>query len=803
MIDRHDETRGFNNLTSEKSAKQIILIRTVAGAGSTYFINQKCGNKLIVFEKETNESFCLRLFLNILKEYKKELKDYLNNLEKNYTLVSPNINWGLSNEKLAESFSKYYSERTLFEYERLNLSDNYLKFSIPAIIQKDFKELFFNFITKLNKIYIIYDKFDELIDSYEISDFIGNVNKIHIIVTQNPNLYNKYKHNYLEILNFNDSQYYEEFLSQRISLRSQNRLTALAQDLFYVLNGSPKNLDIVISQCKSDLANCEDEEKITDIIKARCKDFIKEKHTILTNSIIRILYFADEAGLSVIKSLYREISFTDEFFDKQCHDLILHENIIENWTKISLSQRTRIAFKWDIMSTPEKRLHESNSFLAIVNKYLDKHRMTTDIQKMIINAIKTIYDAKRYLPVCYINTVIDYAKSLYDDMRFADAAYYFSIIPDLHNYVESSKIYDIAKLLYKSGYYAQCACFLEKIKFSDLCDKEQSDAYLILANCNMMQDNIKSIEYYDKVIEFNDHNILLAIGGKLMAKSETKGLTTELITDYRNIISEYSEMPNTEGYLSLLRNALDFEKNSEALKIMHKGLEYALEFNNEKEVFKIKQNIALNLIKADKLNDAEKYLLDVKEYCYLFNKKEMSYPLINLAVIEIYRYFETGKYEYAAKAHNYAMQALDYATSYYAVTLSNIHYLTAMSILKTERENKYNISDERIKSLRKYFLQSTREDTRIDNRVAIKRYLALISSARITGDINEAKEYLRELCNKHSNKFGKHVNKINKIIKEMQITDLPSYQNDEIDDSCIDYALETRFEPWLISLTHL
>ena len=70
------------------------------------------------------------------------------------------------------------------------------------------------------------------------------------------------------------------------------------------------------------------------------------------------------------------------------------------------------------------------------------------------------------------------------------------------------------------------------------------------------------------------------------------------------------------------------------------------------------------------------------------------------------------------------MQALDYATSYYAVTLSNIHYLTAMSILKTERKNKYNISDERIKSLRKYFLQSTREDTRIDNRVAIKRYLA-------------------------------------------------------------------------------
>ena len=802
IIDRHDETRGFNNLTSEKTSKQIILIRTFAGAGSTYFINENCNHDLIVFEKETNETFSFRLFLNLLNDYKQELKNYLKKLNADYEFVSPNINWGLNNEQLAKSFSQYYNERTLFEYENSDVNSNSI-WSSPAIIKYDFRELLYKFVMQLNKTYIVYDKFDELNDSYAISDFIGNINKIHIIVTQNPKIYDKYKLNYLEILNFNDSKYYEEFLSQRLSFRSQRKLTALANDLFHVLNGSPKNLDIVISQCKNDLCNCKNEEEIINKIKSRSSQYIEEQKAVLTDTLIRLLYFTGEASLAVVKSIFSDIFFAEDVFDKRYQKLILNENIIENWNNISLSQRTRIAFDWEVMNTKEKKLRECNSFLASINVYLNRHNLTTDIQQMIINALKIIYEANGFIPECHINTVIDYAKSLYDDMRFADAAYYFSIIPDLHNYIESSKIYDIAKLLYKNGYYAQCAYFLEKIKFSDLCDKEQSDAYLILANCNMMQDNVKSIEYYDKVIEFNDHNILLAIGGKLMAYSETKELTIELKTNYRNIISEYSERPDTEGYVSLLRNALDFEKNSEALKIMNKGLEYALKFNDQIEVCKIKQNIALNLIKADKLNDAEKYLFDVEEYCCHFNKKEMSYPLINLSVIELYRYFETGEYECAIKAQNYAMQALDYATSYYAVTLSNIHYLTAMSILKTESKNKYNISDERIKSLREYFLQSTREDTRIDNRVVIKRYLALISSARITGDINEAKEYLRELCNKHSDKFGKHVNKINKIIKEMQVSDLPSYLNDEIDDSCVNYELETRFEPWLISLTHL
>lgn len=803
MIDRFNETRSFNNLTCEKSDKQTILIRTISGAGSTYFINQKCQNDLIIFEKETNEPFSFRLFVNLLNYFEQDLKDYLTKLKSDYTLVSPYINWGLNKEKLADLFSKYYRERTLLEYEYTNVNKKSFNSPSQEFLRKDFKELIYKFVTKLKKTYLIYDKFDELNDSYEISDFIGNVNKTHIIVTQKPEIYSKYKHNYLEILNFNDSKFYEEFLSQRISLRSGKKLTALAKDLFHVLNGSPKNLDIIISQCKNDLFRCKNEEEILNTIKLRCKQYIEEKHIVLHDTLIRILYFAEEVSVSLIKSIFTEICFSDQTFERRCQQFISNGNIIENWDKISLSNRTKIAFEWEIMNTKENKLYEINSFLSIVNNYLDKHDLTDDIQKMIINAIKTIYDAEGSIPTCYIDIVVNYAKSLYGNMHFLEAAYYFSIIPNLSSYIEYSNVLSIARLLYNYGFYAQCAQFLENVNFAELSNLEKSNIYLIFANCNMMQDNIYSIEYYDKVIAFNDNNKLLAIGGKLMAQIETQGLTININTLYRNIIDEYKKQPEMEGYVSLLRNALDFEKNNKALEIMHEGLDYAIKFDNQKEIYKIKQNIALNLIKANQLNEAENYLLDVKKYCYLFEKKEVSYPLINLAVIELYRYFETKKYEFAIKAQNYAMQAIDYATSYYAVTLSNIHYLTAMSILKTESTNKYNLSEERIKSLRKYFLQSTREDTRKDNRVVIKRYLALISSARITGDEDEAKEYLREVCTYHSDKFGKHVNKINKLIKDMGITDLPSYPNEEIDDSCSEYHLETRFEPWLISLTHL
>lgn len=806
MIDRINEKKKFLNINEENSDKKVIVIKTIYGAGATYFINYFCKSSQLSIEKKDSESFTYSLIVTLLKEYKDKLVNYIDHIMNNsmqYKLIYPLIGWDEENSILATKLYNYLKNSVFFEYQTSTKSKSKLIISIPRSIKKSFRNILQSFINSLDISYIIYDKFNVESDSVEICEFIGEVYKTHIIITQNIELYKKYELNAIAIMNFNSSVFYEEFLKGKTTLQSEVKLKKLADNLFHLLSGSPKKLNLVLLKCQSDLNHCKNEDEIVKTIEQCCRNYIDEENFLFNNNIIRILYFAENTNWDTLKNILAKIEVDSNLFNQRYLQLLNDGDIVNDLGRLFLKPKLKAAMNLEIFYSAETIVTTCTQLLCIINRLIEDQEYNDEIERIAMNIIETYYKGTKEIPLAYKSKVFSYAHKLLLNSRGKEAARYFAMIPDLYSLCHSDNFLKIADLLYKNGYYYECSNLLLPAYIKDMSKSEQSQAYLLLAYCNMLLDNTLSIQYFDEVLKLNDDNQLFALSGKLMSEIETQGLTDKIKTEYKNAVKQYKDKPQTAGYVSLLRNALDFENNDEAINTMEVGLKYALNFNIIEEEYKIKQNISLNLIKAQQFSKAEKYLADVENYCKNFEIKELSYPLINLSTIKIFYFFNTNDFSQAEMARDYAMKALDYASSYYAVTLSHTNFMTAISILKTEKDNKYNISDERMLSIRQQYYKDTLENKRIDNRVTVKRYLALIASARITNNVDEAKKYLYELCYNHSEKFGKHVNKINTIINEMGINDLPHYENIRTDDSCKEYALETRFEPWLISLTHL
>lgn len=495
-----------------------------------------------------------------------------------------------------------------------------------------------------------------------------------------------------------------------------------------------------------------------------------------------------------------------ELIEETINDLISQNYLRFVETRVIATDRTSALIKWAEAKTDDE-LHRicmvilSRLHLGFNNKTIPYNDINAI--SIISNIALTLHHIGMPIPNIAIHAIKIYATSLIKSEKFDMAGELYSLIVENIKQEKYENIINIAELLYQTGHYTACFKLLLDVNVDNYSPETKFKHFLLLANCSALSDNRNAIDFYNRAIQQNTSNQLVAVGAKLLVEVETNktGDIQKIYDEYEHYVSQGEVFPLRPGYVALLRNALDFQNTAAAINTMQNALSLAEEFNIKDEIYKIKQNLALNLIKVGRYLEAEKYLNEVLTYCSTFAVKETSYPLINLAVIHIFNYFETNKIEWAVKAREEAMCAIDYATSYYAVTLSNLHYLTALSILYAQNNNPYNISHDRILWLRRNQYRLIQNNTRDDIRVIVRPFLTLITSACITDDKEEAKTYLKELCSR-PDQIGKEAKKINLLLKKLEIADIEPLYEQNTDPICEKYYTETRFNPWLISLTH-
>lgn len=822
MIDRINESQKLKELLNETCPKQTILINGESGAGTSYFVNSHfLENERIIFKRESiTDTFAICLFKTIVNQYLEKFKEFLNEYEVDYIWNKPKINFFQDGAKnLIEYLANSYKDNSIdfvFEYSPSNpkhikpkkkgLFNRNKEPLKTLVIKRKFRQIITEFIDILDEKFLIYDKFDSKEDSELIQDFIAYLHsKVNILIVESKEYYSNYEHNCILLTKFENVNYFLELLRSQITLQSETSIKHLADKLYYTLKGSPKELILLINHCRHELQNCQSDEDIIETISKECKIQLE----ILTNTI----------NLFILQDLYLaggslSYNFIIDFIGKQTKlsseriidniDLLFKNGLLEiSGIDIILTGRAKAYLSLELF----KDKHQSHKIyldtLASINNYIPAEMFTDlNVQKLIANTVLSLNKIGQKENT-YNHIVKNYADKLLKNNNLSSAAEMYSILADHISSLNYNEIYEIAKLLYEEGYYKESFSTLLNCNVDKLNKSTKFNYYLLLANCNMLIDNKLAIEFFNNAITLDTKDKLIAIAYKLLCELETREINDveSLKDEYYKIIKTYEKTPRKSGYITLLRIALDFQDNDTAIATMRKGLSLAEHYGMNEEIYKFKQNIALNLIRGGCLDEAEKLLYEVHMYCIENSRKELSYPLINLSAIKIFKFFESGNFDYAVAARDFAMSANDSASSYYAITLSNLFYITSLSILYTMKNNPYNISHDHLRSLREYRFSKVTNNLRMDHRSVVKPCLSLIASACLTDDFDQAEKYLRELC-KHKNNIGKAAIKVNRYISQLGITDIEKLQETEIDKTCQVYQTETRFEPWLISLTH-
>lgn len=818
MVDRKSETKKLKDLVENNSDSIKIVINGDSGAGKSFFVNQyifntdNTKNIRIDFAKNYNcESKFIELLINSLYDIKKSIFiDFFKCCENDYLLVYPQICENNSDEEIISIVKEHYYKNDKLIYKSMQektkklfhkaKQDRNKKYTIK-LLEYSVKTVLSMFINSIQEDTIVFDNIDDIFVD-ETIQFVNSLNKkiIFVITSILPKNYGQRS---IEIKNFKteDFQYFQEMLETYFPLIKYSNLEEMAKTLNFILHGSPKELALLVGKVKNEIDNCSNDEQVKQIIYS---EIDKQSNIINDDSNIIILYLLFFHEEKISKDEFEKLFFSDE-----CNSFLFNKTL-NNFRQFKLIDESNGIQCSNITKfTLNSKLY-SNSFdiallykcIAVITKALNKFENNTILLQILSNIIINMRHIN-YEENAYNFHILKYAELLFENGKNKKSAkYYSAVISNISEYYKDNKelLLKIINLLYNEGYYKDIYAHLSNINVDDWNINNQFEYYFCLANCSALVDNIKSIDFYDKAIRLNNKDSLKAITCKLLVQLECCSNTYEfnlVYKEYNDVVAKYKEQNNDKNYIALLRNALDFQDINTSLNTMKLALKLAEENSFYDELCKIKQNMSINLIRIGQLEEAEKLLNDVFEYCKNNLEKELSYPLINLSNISIYNYFINGNKKCILKSVEYSTMALDYASSYYAETLSELQYLTALSLVYKEQIG--NVSKTRIKELRNIWYEKTLENNRKDNRIVQKTLLCLIASSRITNDIEEAQKYLITLYNSNKELVVKVSSKINKLIKELDLINLLPLLEET---PCSEYKKEIRFEPWLISLTH-
>lgn len=543
--------------------------------------------------------------------------------------------------------------------------------------------------------------------------------------------------------NFDSYEAYCEVIKDFIFFENNTYLTQLSQKLFNIFKGNVAFLYETL-QLYGDKQYISDSKQYNDILSIaqgiNCKNFggINQIESIIlsvlsfvpipitSKTLSKFLDINFETVLNILNELYNK-NLIEITADLLTGDTLYHirDTLLKN---IFIDVCTQTQMKY--IKTKIFRLIQAQEIRVNTKIKLDyaieiKHPLSTKIFTLYLEENRNNISCEEKAK--YINKLINITSK--EILEFFNVEY--------------------ANLLYEYGYYMSA----NKIMSSLPKDKLNFTELMLLGDIQhvlLSPDASKTYEAATKVASSASDSLgyLRALSRQVMAlNQEHHADRAKKICD--TIFKNVNSLPSI-GLVEFYRNANNNYAYKDAIELTVKGYLIAKQFHDELEAIKCLHNICMiklqNGTYSQPLNNHDLNFEPSFENVLTFfsnNPKyyhERVYPLLDLGTEKVFEYVKTKDTSLLMNAKNYYSEAQLYAKSFYSQHIASVGLLIVNSHLyKTKSPNS-------VKETRKTIYQDYRSNKNLisDHRVHKKMLLSLATSALLTQDNEEAKQYLHE-----------------------------------------------------------
>ncbi|MFI3301431.1 MAG: NB-ARC domain-containing protein [Candidatus Gastranaerophilales bacterium] len=820
MIDRINEKEEFiKKLSFDNDFKDhVIIIYGEDGSGKSYFVEQvlTSNDNFIAIKFESLKNADERDLVNkIFKSVLHSNKNFYDNfIIKHYDLVDPDALdetvVDSNNTIVDEEIDKYacllsslfVTQKTL-KYNIINRKKKYLKMHqlTELEISIDFLELINKIFKKLEKKLIVVFDNNGTIDRDDwiaIQNIIKKLPSVlFVIVTNEITEYIQRYSSTIQINSFNNenSPYLIELIRQSNFFDSEKTINNIANLVINSTNGSPRAYVNVLNELRnSNYSALSDNDKEIQFANILNKE----------NNFVDMLSANEKLLLTCMTFIDRplktnEMESLKEIFNLDANSL----------TKLQVYCKMDDFYNYQINSRYLYRLKSyfinNDGFFSMtaVPEWIARCKIC--FKDELISCIAFLLKKRQNNYRKYDGRIYNYACQLMSNNK-TKAIEYLSICKQyIVENIEAKKITKLLPIFFELAYYEE-VIYIGKQVVNDisLSLKQKYGIFKLIAYSSTFTDNHDSLVYFDKAEELapsstEKHKLKIS---KLMAKLESSKFSNYApIQEELKSLLDVLDVTTVEG-IALRRNALDFLDTETALSTMINATSQAEVSGEHEELCKLNQNIGLLKIWQRKFDEAQDYTNKAKAYCEKNGLMELSYPLINLAIIELYRYFSGDKInlEHLNRAKDHNSRALDYAKSYYSISICEMNLFTIINQF-------YKLGDatllNRINAIQQKWLNKLYSENRSDHTSNSKAYFNLVLNAMQTERYEDAENIMRNKHfisaiqkNKYKNKYNRIIDKLglSSKLKLKLIDNMYSYD----DFICADF----KFEAWPISLTH-
>ena len=729
---------------------------------------------------------------------------------------------------------KKYSQEIIITYtkkfkDKNNLLEKYGKFTID-IEKEDYEEILENIIqeevskgcTVLSKIigmilaqnvnYIVLDNL-YLCDSLSFEWLVSLSEKFitgssHIIAVCDMNLKWKSKEvktvfsntmSNIDISVFDDYFAYYNLLDSKIYFNNGEKLKKISRTLYNDFNGDSqlifKLIENVIPKIEE---NYDDNIKEIILYKTAGNLLISNlmKLNLLEKNILAVL-----SNSPVPISISNLIYILDHEYNiiRTSIDSLIEKDLVEIENNIDLDYNNILYRCTTTFSknTYKNLVNESTTVFFLNKIYIlyKKNQLQLSSFQLIELILKIKPENISEQIYTYIN---NYQESIDDEQK----AYLINMaIKNSENIHESFQNIETIELLYRYGYYLSAKnIFSYMDDFS--CNYSILMKYGDILHLTLDSETALIFKKASKLENITVSDKLSAINRQIMAMTQQgKEELKHARIIYQNIIDEYSNY-QCHGLIELYRNANNIFDYSKALEYTITGYNLACSLDDNIERIKCLHNICMlellnDTYDSDDIPDgliSKPSFKDVYEMLseYPYFRHETAYPLLDMATHEMFIYDKNDDFERIKDAKSLYSEAQLYAKSFYAKNIAEMGLLITNSYLYKENPS--------VKNLRNNLFESyqNKKDEIHDFRVHRKILFSLATSAKITNDLDESREYLR-LSKKYV--FEGEILRYNNLCDALEINDkLPlselKFKNIR------SYHKTIKFVPWLISFGH-
>lgn len=602
----------------------------------------------------------------------------------------------------------------------------------------------------------------------------------------------------VSIEQFDSERAYFDILKDSVFFENDTVLKALSKQLYELYNGSSQLLFETINVFNGEKQSTSDRERVNNLLQIANKLRFNLMEG-LSNTHFLVLKLLGYSIVPITKDCIIDIlELNDEITTKVLSELYDANLICPSVDGVS--GKTTHSINGDVLLRCIRSgctQQEAGFFEIKIYRAIQRGKIVVTLEQRLRLSIRIKEDDSLELLTAYCaqnsSDIHDEKKAFYLDM-------FIQTMIDLPTKIATAKT---ARFLYTYGYYSSAEKIMRRVLSNeDQCTYDNLVLYGDIQHLLLSPMTSKIFKHASEIKGISVSEKCKAINRQIMALNQEhqERHAKEL---YESAFRRFGTIPSI-GLVELCRNTNNSYGYDDTIRYTVAGYNLAKDLGAEFEMYKCLHNICMVQLQYGKygkpLNDESLGFVPKFEIVLNYFRShsefwhEQAYPLLDLGVAQMFEFAKTSDKKHLTSAKRYYSEAQLYARSFYARHIAECGLLVINSYIYNHQYPA--IVDSQRKSCYGRYIKQ--KNTIEDYRVHRKILLSLALSALISGEKNEAAEYLLQAFPYIS---GYETARFNKLCQKAGCTNLLK-EAVPLEERYDIYYSSDQIVPWIISLAH-